>query len=98
MSVWMGRGAHAAEADMLGQLSDLLNETTWRLLGYACSGFVLLIIAYWTGITVRKIFQRRREVVRRRHHLCRKCGYDLRASTDRWPECGEWTAIKDTLD
>ena len=34
-------------------------------------------------------FKRRRRRSRLAHNLCVNCGYDLRASPDKCPECGE---------
>jgi hypothetical protein len=42
----------------------------------------------WLAITVSMTGLRRRLVRRRNHGLCPACGYDLRASKDRCPECG----------
>ena len=50
---------------------------------------VTLIPAAWGAIILRRPWVRRR---RKREGLCLACGYDLRASGERCPECGMATA------
>ncbi len=54
-------------------------------------------VSYWTllvaaaavaGLTCVPIVRRRRRARRLEHGLCVACGYDVRASPDRCPECG----------
>jgi hypothetical protein len=45
----------------------------------------ILLPVLWLAACVRRFALRRR---RQRKNLCQKCGYDLRASKDRCPECG----------
>lgn len=66
-----------------------------------CIGWLHLVMPYWTILVLGSILPfacsakavRRRLILRkrRRRGLCLHCGYDLRASEERCPECG--TAI-----
>ena len=47
--------------------------------------FVLILSLPLPLLWLRRV---RRQRYRRRHNLCLVCGYDLRASKDRCPECG----------
>ena len=47
--------------------------------------FALMLI----GLSFRRIFLQRQFAHRKRNNLCAHCGYDLRASIDRCPECGQ---------
>ena len=56
--------------------------------------FRFVVIPYWFLLLLTGagpawwLHRRRRRKHRLRHGLCRNCGYDLRATGDRCPECG----------
>lgn len=59
--------------------------------------YKFLLVPYWAILSVLAVppliaaSLRYRELIRRdrvRRHLCEHCGYDLRATPDRCPECG----------
>lgn len=51
-------------------------------------GFVFSLAAVLPGLWVVRRQRRKSAQWRREHGLCPRCGYDLRASSNRCPECG----------
>jgi hypothetical protein len=51
-------------------------------------GLVMLVLLIAPVITLRAHQLRKQEALRKTKHLCVNCGYDLRATPDRCPECG----------
>jgi hypothetical protein len=60
---------------------QVVSIADWQVVGATA-----LLPLIWIVLLVRPILVRRR---RARHTLCLRCGYDVRASADRCPECGE---------
>lgn len=56
--------------------------------------FLLASLIPWAVLLTRWLYRMRRRRLRAEHGLCLECGYDLRASTERCPECG---ALKASL-
>jgi hypothetical protein len=64
---------------------DLPRQITWVVIFLCVEGFTIVMLGYCS----LQLFLEYRERKRRmRESLCIKCGYDLRASPHRCPECG----------
>jgi hypothetical protein len=59
-------------------------------------GFAIFLAAIGPGVWVIGSPARWRRVRRRRKGLCENCGYDLRASEGKCPECGRERAVMQT--
>jgi hypothetical protein len=54
---------------------------------------MVLGLALLPAFRIAGLWRSRRSRARRRRGLCQKCGYDLRASSERCPECGTPGAV-----
>jgi hypothetical protein len=84
-----------------GPYGNSLSQTFWNRIGFSyerdTSGWALAI-PYWAIVSLTAgmaatlpaihSFRRHRSLSTITKSLCRKCGYDLRATPDRCPECG----------
>jgi hypothetical protein len=61
---------------------------------WVAPGWLLIVSLGVAGVCWKHWVTRRRRLEREGNQLCRNCGYDLRASPDRCPECGVDTARK----
>jgi hypothetical protein len=52
----------------------------------SCAIAAIIVVAWLIGSA---LFRQKRAVHRQRSRLCPNCGFDLRASPKRCPECGE---------
>ena len=50
--------------------------------------FLFLVFAVYPSIIASRTIRQRRRQALIRHKICPSCGYDLRATPDRCPECG----------
>jgi predicted RNA-binding Zn-ribbon protein involved in translation (DUF1610 family) len=67
-------------------ISTKFRLALWRPGTFAVAYWLLLLPTLVLPAVV--IVRHRRRRLRERNNLCPKCGYDLRASPERCPECG----------
>ena len=91
-------GYHWAETRYRVELLGLATELYRNRFGDVRTSERIIVLPWWfiatltatpPALAARRLRQRRRRTARVRAGLCGRCGYDLRASEERCPECGE---------
>lgn len=97
-------GWSTSDASVRGDLREILyRNTTHSLLRFTFrvgvgDGFAIVTAPWWSLLPIAAILpaMRLRHLLRQRTRLsrglCMNCGYDLRSSRDRCPECGQAVA------
>lgn len=87
----IGFGRYELSSQVSGVGDASVASTTWWVPHWFLAMLFVLPVALWFAIS-RPLRARRR----RASGQCVRCGYDLRASTDRCPECGTPIPIRGT--
>lgn len=88
--LWRYKPAHEVQLDTI----EKDGKTFWGFGGLDASPIIFpmwfpaLLLSFLPFFWLRGVRSRRRGIQRWRHGLCVECGYDLRASNSRCPECG----------
>ena len=60
----------------------------WELYAVGCPHWFLVLVFTAATLCALRLAKHQQALQRRHRGLCEKCGYDLRASPERCPECG----------
>jgi hypothetical protein len=96
-TVWSSRyipGAAGLKYQINGHAGYMVYPAGHRYEVAAPLWFPLALTAIVPGYYMASI-PKRRQLIRRANRLCIRCGYDLRASTGRCPECGTTIPLPD---
>lgn len=90
--VWLGCTATLAIAIIAISIGEDQAPTLRGLTALGLLIYVIVTPCFLVLVAIGSRVPSRRTVYREAQPICRGCGYDLRATPDRCPECGKPTA------